>query len=152
MVVGWQSSHTTGHHKDLQRLGVELERFCILCLQNIDGRDVSSVTLHSLRLQLGIVSQEPVLFDRTIAENIAYGDNSRVVPMTEIIEAATKANIHKFISSLPLVSLYIFCVNCTITFLIRLYALHFIIISISEKNVLHVIFLTFFNQCYNYII
>lgn len=49
------------------------------------------------------MSQEPVLFDRTIAENIAYGDNSREVPMEEIIEAAEKANIHSFISSLPLV-------------------------------------------------
>jgi len=57
-----------------------------------------------LRLQLGIVSQEPVLFDRTIAENIAYGDNSRKVPMAEIIEAATQANIHNFITSLPAVS------------------------------------------------
>jgi ABC-type multidrug transport system fused ATPase/permease subunit len=57
---------------------------------------------------MGIVSQEPVLFDRTIAENIAYGDNSRDVPMEEIIDAARKANIHSFISSLPLVRPYIF--------------------------------------------
>jgi ATP-binding cassette subfamily B (MDR/TAP) protein 1 len=56
---------------------------------------------------MGIVSQEPVLFDRTIAENIAYGDNSREVPMEEIIEAAKKANIHSFISSLPLVRTFI---------------------------------------------
>lgn len=69
---------------------------------NIDGHDVSSISMRSLRLQLGIVSQEPVLFDRTIAENIAYGDNNRVVPMTEIIEAAKQANIHNFINSLPL--------------------------------------------------
>lgn len=54
-----------------------------------------------LRKQIGIVSQEPVLFDCSIAENIAYGDNSREVPMAEIIEAARKANIHEFISSLP---------------------------------------------------
>jgi ATP-binding cassette subfamily B (MDR/TAP) protein 1 len=52
---------------------------------------------------MGIVSQEPILFDRTIAENIAYGDNSREVPMEEIIGSAQKANIHSFISSLPLV-------------------------------------------------
>lgn len=69
---------------------------------SIDGLDVSSISMRSLRLQLGIVSQEPVLFDRTIAENVAYGDNSRTVPMSEIIEAATKANIHNFITSLPL--------------------------------------------------
>ena len=74
-------------------------------LQSIRGKDISSVPLHHLRAQLGIVSQEPVLFDRTIAENIAYGDNSREVPMVEIIDAAKKSNIHSFISSLPLVSI-----------------------------------------------
>lgn len=61
-----------------------------------------------LRSQLGIVSQEPVLFDRTIAENIAYGDNSRVVPMNEIIEAAKKANVHGFVSNMPLVNKFLY--------------------------------------------
>jgi len=74
-------------------------------LQSIHGKDISSVPLHRLRAQLGIVSQEPVLFDRTIAENIAYGDNNREVPMVEIIDAAKQSNIHTFISSLPLVSI-----------------------------------------------
>ncbi|XP_021920941.1 multidrug resistance protein homolog 49-like isoform X2 [Zootermopsis nevadensis] len=69
---------------------------------NINGEDISTVQLDRLRAQFGIVSQEPVLFDRTIAENIAYGDNSREVPMEEIIDAAKKSNIHNFISSLPL--------------------------------------------------
>ncbi|KAJ9591025.1 hypothetical protein L9F63_027767, partial [Diploptera punctata] len=68
----------------------------------LSGRDISSLPLKTLRSQLGIVSQEPVLFDRTIAENIAYGDNNRTVPMDEIIESAKKSNIHNFISSLPL--------------------------------------------------
>lgn len=54
-----------------------------------------------LRSQLGVVSQEPVLFDRTLAENIMYGDNSRDVPMTEVIDAAKQANIHNFIANLP---------------------------------------------------
>ncbi len=59
---------------------------------------------------MGIVSQEPVLFDTSIADNIAYGDNSRHVPMNEIIQAARGANIHEFISSLPDVSsAVIFC-------------------------------------------
>jgi ABC-type multidrug transport system fused ATPase/permease subunit len=71
----------------------------------MNGKDISLVQLNHLRAQLGIVSQEPVLFDFTIAENIAYGDNSRTVPMEEIIDAAKKANIHGFISSLPLVSM-----------------------------------------------
>ncbi|XP_047113074.1 ATP-dependent translocase ABCB1-like [Schistocerca piceifrons] len=63
--------------------------------------DVSSIRLSSLRAQLGMVQQEPVLFNRTIAENIAYGDNSREVTMEEIIKVAKKANIHKFVESLP---------------------------------------------------
>jgi ABC-type multidrug transport system fused ATPase/permease subunit len=47
------------------------------------------------------VSQEPILFDASIRENIAYGDTSRKVPMQEIEEAAKNANIHQFIVSLP---------------------------------------------------
>lgn len=54
-----------------------------------------------MRRKLGIVSQEPSLFERTIAENIAYGDNRRTVPMAEIIAAAKSANAHSFIISLP---------------------------------------------------
>nr|CAD7409119.1 unnamed protein product [Timema cristinae] len=69
---------------------------------SLDDRDISSLTMSSLRSQLGIVSQEPVLFDRTIADNIAYGDNNREVSMDEIIQSAKEANIHTFISSLPL--------------------------------------------------
>lgn len=61
----------------------------------------NDITLKDLRSKLSIVSQEPTLFDRTIAENIAYGDNSRKVQMTEIIEAAKIANAHNFIIQLP---------------------------------------------------
>lgn len=53
-----------------------------------------------LRSQIGIVSQEPVLFDCSIAENIQYGDNSRTVSMEEIIEAAKKAYLHDFVMTL----------------------------------------------------
>lgn len=82
-----------------------LERFYDPKAGNItvDDTDTKSLTLASLRSHMGIVSQEPNLFDRTIAENIAYGDNSRTVPTDEIIEAAKKANIHNFIANLPLV-------------------------------------------------
>ncbi|XP_018319200.1 multidrug resistance protein 1 [Agrilus planipennis] len=69
---------------------------------NVDGTDIRTMQLRTLRSQLGIVSQEPNLFDRTIGENIAYGDNDRIVTTDEIIEAAKKANIHSFIASLPL--------------------------------------------------
>nr|CAD7460165.1 unnamed protein product [Timema tahoe] len=68
----------------------------------VNNFDVQEVSLRALRSEIGLVSQEPVLFDRTIADNIAYGDNKRTVPMEDIIEAAKKANIHSFISSLPL--------------------------------------------------
>lgn len=77
----------------------------------VDKTDTKQITLSSLRRQLGIVSQEPILFDRTIAENIAYGDNSREILADEIVEAARKANIHNFVTGLPLVSCY-FMVEC----------------------------------------
>ena len=54
-----------------------------------------------VRSKLSIVSQEPVLFNRSLAENIAYGDNTREVPMEDVIAAARKANIHQFITNLP---------------------------------------------------
>ncbi|KAM8710574.1 hypothetical protein ACLKA7_017231 [Drosophila subpalustris] len=57
--------------------------------------------LKTLRRRLGIVSQEPSLFEKTIAENIGYGDTSRDVPMQQIIEAAKMANAHDFIMALP---------------------------------------------------
>ncbi|XP_037948029.1 multidrug resistance protein homolog 49-like [Teleopsis dalmanni] len=69
---------------------------------NINGIPTTEFSMDTLRSSLGLVSQEPVLFDRTIAENIAYGNNFRdVIPMAKIIEAAKKANIHNFIVSLP---------------------------------------------------
>ncbi|KAH8380773.1 hypothetical protein KR200_009961, partial [Drosophila serrata] len=57
--------------------------------------------LKTLRRRLGIVSQEPSLFEKSIADNIGYGDTSRKVPMQQIIEAAKMANAHEFIMSLP---------------------------------------------------
>ncbi|KAM3928003.1 ATP-binding cassette sub-family B member 5-like [Leptodactylus fuscus] len=66
-----------------------------------DKNGTKDLNVQWLRSQIGIVSQEPVLFDRSIAENIAYGDNSRNVPMEEIVQAAKAANIHSFIEELP---------------------------------------------------
>ncbi|CAF2852909.1 unnamed protein product [Rotaria sp. Silwood2] len=70
----------------------------------IDGTDIRQLNLHWLRSQFGLVSQEPILFDLTIAENIAYGLEN--VPMEDIINAARKANIHQFIEQLPQVKKY----------------------------------------------
>ncbi|CAM9220541.1 unnamed protein product [Bubo scandiacus] len=66
-----------------------------------DGFDTRSLNLQWLRSRLGLVSQEPILFDCSIAENIQCGDNSRVVSQEEIEEAAKAANIHAFIENLP---------------------------------------------------
>ncbi|GFO46405.1 multidrug resistance protein 1-like protein [Plakobranchus ocellatus] len=68
----------------------------------LDKYKLKDLNIKWLRSQIGLVSQEPILFDQTIAENIAYGDNSRNVTMDEIIAAAKSANIHNFIQSLPL--------------------------------------------------
>uniref|UniRef100_A0A3Q4GPN6 ATP-binding cassette sub-family B member 5 n=1 Tax=Neolamprologus brichardi TaxID=32507 RepID=A0A3Q4GPN6_NEOBR len=68
----------------------------------LDKSDAKNLNIHWLRSQIGIVSQEPVLFDCSLAENIAYGDNSRKVSMDEIEAAAKAANIHNFIEGLPL--------------------------------------------------
>lgn len=67
----------------------------------------SDITLDDVRSKLSIVSQDPTLFNRTIAENIAYGDNGREVSMDDIIEAAKTAHAHSFIVQLPQVFNYI---------------------------------------------
>jgi len=65
----------------------------------IDGYDIKKVKLASLRKQIGIVSQEAILFNGNIRDNIAYG---RIEASNEeIIEAAKKANAHNFIMALP---------------------------------------------------
>ncbi|KAL7976562.1 hypothetical protein Chor_008511 [Crotalus horridus] len=67
----------------------------------LDGENEKQLNIQWLRSQIGIVSQEPTLFGCSIAENIAYGDNSREVSFDEICEVAKAANIHSFIDSLP---------------------------------------------------
>uniref|UniRef100_A0A8C4KYR4 ATP binding cassette subfamily B member 1 n=1 Tax=Equus asinus asinus TaxID=83772 RepID=A0A8C4KYR4_EQUAS len=67
----------------------------------LDGTEIKHLNVQWLRAHLGIVSQEPILFDCSIGENIAYGDNSRVVSQEEIVQAAKEANIHPFIETLP---------------------------------------------------
>lgn len=71
---------------------------------DVDQQDVRNMPLTNLRQNLSLVSQEPNLFNRTIKENIAYGNNDKEVTDDEIQKAAMNANIHTFISSLPLVN------------------------------------------------
>jgi subfamily B ATP-binding cassette protein MsbA len=66
---------------------------------SIDGHDVRSFTLESLRRQVSFVLQEAVLFHTTVAENIAYGKPGAT--REEIIRAATLANADEFIERLP---------------------------------------------------
>ena len=63
---------------------------------NLEQNDIRGLNLPFVRSKLGIVSQEPILFNCSIADNIKYGDNSRNVTMEEVIEAAKKSNIHNF--------------------------------------------------------
>ena len=62
----------------------------------IDGHDVRDISVDSLRRQIGIVSQTPILFNDTIANNIAYGVPD--APREAIIEAAKLVNAHEFIT------------------------------------------------------
>lgn len=65
----------------------------------IDGKDIRSLTLKSLREAIGIVQQDVYLFNGNIRDNIAYGKPG--ASEAEIIDAAKKANMHNFIMSLP---------------------------------------------------
>ncbi|AES74595.1 putative xenobiotic-transporting ATPase [Medicago truncatula] len=66
----------------------------------VDGRDIKTYNLRSLRKHIALVSQEPTLFGGTIRENIVYGAYDDKVDESEIIEASKAANAHDFISSL----------------------------------------------------
>ena len=66
----------------------------------IDGRDISTLTIKSLREHIGIVTQQTILFNDTARNNIAYGDITR--SEEEIVKAAKAANAHGFIEKLPL--------------------------------------------------
>ena len=65
----------------------------------IDGQNIADVQQSSLRAQIAIVQQEPILFHRTLAENIAYARPG--ASRAEIEEAARQANAHDFIVGLP---------------------------------------------------
>lgn len=93
-LVGRSGSGKTTFVKLVQRLyDVTAGRIAI------DGQDIASVTQESLRRQIAIVQQEPVLFHRSLAENIAYGRPG--ASQAQIEQAAQLANAHDFIMRLP---------------------------------------------------
>lgn len=69
----------------------------------LDGVEIQKFQVKWLRQKMGLVSQEPALFNDTIRSNIAYGKEGKATE-SEIISAAEMANAHKFISSLHEVS------------------------------------------------
>src|SRR5205814_4231013 len=66
----------------------------------IDGHDVTTLTLKSLRAQIALVSQDVMLFDDTVAANIAYGAMSET-PSAAIERAAAAAHALEFIRAMP---------------------------------------------------
>jgi len=67
---------------------------------SLDGMDIKKLKINWLRDHMGLVSQEPVLFNDTIRANIAYGKHGEVME-EELIKVAKLADAHEFISSLP---------------------------------------------------
>ena len=93
-LVGHSGSGKTTFVKLIQRLyDVNSGSICI------DGQNIAEVTQSSLRGQIAIVQQEPILFHRTLAENIAYGRPN--ASRREIENAAKQASAHHFIMDLP---------------------------------------------------
>lgn len=93
-LVGHSGSGKTTFVKLIQRL-YDVNAGAI----TVDGQDIAAVQQASLRSQIAIVQQEPILFHRTLAENIAYGRPEAT--RAQIVEAAKQANAHDFIASLP---------------------------------------------------
>jgi ATP-binding cassette subfamily B protein len=93
-LVGRSGSGKTTFVKLVQRL-YDISGGRIL----IDGQDVAQLTQASLRQQIAIVQQEPILFHRSLADNIAYGRPG--AGFDDIVAAAKLANAHEFIERLP---------------------------------------------------
>jgi ATP-binding cassette subfamily B protein len=93
-LVGHSGSGKTTFVKLIQRL-YDVTTGAIL----IDGQNIAQATQASLRSQIAIVAQEPILFHRTLAENIAYARPGAT--QAEIEAAAKLANAHGFIAALP---------------------------------------------------
>jgi ABC-type multidrug transport system fused ATPase/permease subunit len=79
---------------------------CTLIQIELDGIDIKDLNVGWLRTQIGVVGQEPVLFDATIAENIRQGNPNAT--LEEIRFAASEAQADDFIMKLPNVSVLVY--------------------------------------------
>ena len=78
----------------------------------LDGNDIRKLNINWLRSKIGLVSQEPTLFNKTIYENVCYGDISRdKIPISEVIDACIESNINNRIENLPQVILFLLYYN-----------------------------------------
>jgi ATP-binding cassette subfamily B protein len=93
-LVGYSGSGKTTITKIIQRL-YDVQSGSV----KIDGQDIRSVTQESLRKNIALVSQDPLLFHRSLAENIAYGHPN--ASRKEIEHVARLAHAHEFIAKLP---------------------------------------------------
>ncbi|WP_342225952.1 ABC transporter ATP-binding protein [Rickettsia endosymbiont of Urophora cardui] len=93
-LVGFSGSGKTTFISLITRLH-DIEDGMIL----IDGQNIKNVTQDSLRKAISLIPQEPILFHRTILENIRYG--RKEASFEEVVEAAKAAHIHEVISKLP---------------------------------------------------
>jgi len=92
-LVGTSGSGKSSFIKLLQRM-YNLQGGAIY----IEGQNIADVTIKSLRRSISLVPQDPVLFHRSLKDNISYGNTKAT--MEEVIEAAKKAHIHEFIAGL----------------------------------------------------
>ena len=98
----------------------------------VDGHDIKDLNLKWLRGQIGVVSQEPVLFAATIADNIRYGQTDAT--QDRIKAAAIEANAHDFIVSLPQVRLAVMMMMIILLLLLLLLIIIIIIIRRRRRR------------------
>ena len=82
------------------QLNREQRPLFFVLLQTIDGVDLHLLDLWWWRSQLGVVQEDPDFTTGTVKENITYGDPRQYIDLTEVIEVAKKADLHKSIISL----------------------------------------------------
>ena len=70
----------------------------------LDGIDICELNSTWLQRQIGVVSRYPVLFDLSVADNIRYGVNHKLISDKDVVDAAKAAGMHDILSSLPQVS------------------------------------------------